>query len=441
MANVQERGRITRRVYKPTESLLTSNREKGNPYAEGLFNLATFHLLLLPLALIVRDLYDPGSLKHHVDGLYALIGGPNDLYLTALIFLLQFLISFCVYFCFLGWAACYRWFGRAANLFFLPPLVVGIIVYRYLLITFLLNMNFPPGARFGCCVHQLILFLKWISFIYENAYKVLYPWNKEDETGPAVWYAGQMEPQIGSFSSYVYFLFCPVLLYRDRYPRKPANLWKAFTYFIQFIALVWASYVILVELGIPESMHRDAIRRVALQNLFLGFLLMACAHTFLLHGWTNFWAELLGFADQSFYEDWWNTRSLNEYLRKWNPIIQEWLKAYVHRPLKKWLPLPLATLIVLLVSAFEHDFLLSAGLGYFMPVYLVQYGICGMLLSLKPPLSRWADQMIMCIGLSVGMGLQMTLYCTEVAAHIHCPDEEASWFGGLRMINCYRQFN
>ena len=52
-------------------------------------------------------------------------------------------------------------------------------------------------------------------------------------TGPAVWYAGQMEPQIGSFSSYVYFLICPVLLYRDRYPRKPANPWKAFVYFIQ----------------------------------------------------------------------------------------------------------------------------------------------------------------------------------------------------------------
>ena len=76
-------------------------------------------------------------------------------------------------------------------------------------------------------------------------------------------------------------------------------------------------------------------------------------------------------------QDWWNTRSLNEYLRKWNPIIHEWLKEYVHRPLKKRLPLPLATLIVVLVSAFEHDFILSTGFGYFMPVYLVQYGIFG----------------------------------------------------------------
>ena len=66
----------------------------------------------------------------------------------------------------------------------------------------------------------------------------------------------------------------------------------------------------------------------------------------------------------------------------------------------------------------------------------------GMLLNLKPKMSRWFDQMVMCFGLSIGLGLQMTLYCTEIAAQIHCPaSQNASWFEGLRMIDCYRQFN
>lgn len=65
-----------------------------------------------------------------------------------------------------------------------------------------------------------------------------------------------------------------------------------------------------------------------------------------------------------------------------------------------------------------------------------------MLLSLKPKMSKWTDQMIMCFGISVGLGLQITLYCTEVAALAHCPaSHNASWFEGLRMIDCYRQFN
>ena len=61
--------------------------------------------------------------------------------------------------------------------------------------------------------------MKSYSFIRENAYKVLYPWNKDDSDGPAVWYAGQMQPQTGSIGQYVYFIFAPTLIYRDRYPR------------------------------------------------------------------------------------------------------------------------------------------------------------------------------------------------------------------------------
>ena len=61
--------------------------------------------------------------------------------------------------------------------------------------------------------------MKSYSFVRENSYKVIHPWNKEDETGPAVWYGGQMLPNVGSFSQYLYFLFAPTLLYRDLYPR------------------------------------------------------------------------------------------------------------------------------------------------------------------------------------------------------------------------------
>ena len=61
--------------------------------------------------------------------------------------------------------------------------------------------------------------MKSYSFVRENAYKVLYPWHKDDEFGPAVWYGGQMLPTVGTFSQYIYFLFAPTLLYRDQYPK------------------------------------------------------------------------------------------------------------------------------------------------------------------------------------------------------------------------------
>ena len=61
--------------------------------------------------------------------------------------------------------------------------------------------------------------MKSYSFVRENAYKVIHPWHKDDESGPAVWYGGQMHPNVGTFSQYLYFLFAPTLLYRDHYPR------------------------------------------------------------------------------------------------------------------------------------------------------------------------------------------------------------------------------
>ena len=68
--------------------------------------------------------------------------------------------------------------------------------------------------------------MKSYSYIRENVPKVLYPWHKDDEYGPAVWYEGQMSPHVGSFSQYFYFLFAPTLLYRDHYPRYDVSLLK-----------------------------------------------------------------------------------------------------------------------------------------------------------------------------------------------------------------------
>ena len=61
--------------------------------------------------------------------------------------------------------------------------------------------------------------MKSYSFIRENAYKVLYPWDKDDRHGPALWYAGQMQPNVASFYQYFYFIIAPTMLYRDYYPR------------------------------------------------------------------------------------------------------------------------------------------------------------------------------------------------------------------------------
>ena len=75
------------------------------------------------------------------------------------------------------------------------------------------------SAHFTISAIKMRITMKSYSFIRENAYKVLYPWNKDDRHGPALWYAGQIQPKLASFSQYVYFIVAPTMLYRDYYPR------------------------------------------------------------------------------------------------------------------------------------------------------------------------------------------------------------------------------
>ena len=64
----------------------------------------------------------------------------------------------------------------------------------------------------------------------------------------------------------------------------------------------------------------------------------------------------------------------------------------------------------------------------------------GSLLTLKPPLGKQVDRVIMCVGLSVGAGLQITLYLTELAARSKC-GASSSLFEGMWTFECYRRFN
>lgn len=63
------------------------------------------------------------------------------------------------------------------------------------------------------------------------------------------------------------------------------------------------------------------------------------------------------------------------------------------------------------------------------------------MVTLKPSLSPWVDQMIMSLLLTVGSGVQMAVYVTEVAAQVYCPPKNDGWFSSLQTIECYKKFN
>jgi sterol O-acyltransferase len=195
----------------------------------------------------------------------------------------------------------------------------------------------PPLMGVILSIEQLRFCFKTYAFIRENAYKVLYPWHKDDTDGPASWYEGQMSPSVGSFSQYCYFLFCPTLLYRDHYPRNsgPIRWNRVLLYvFVFYLPSEVAAYM-WVKNTTPSTINSSEMIKTFTFSMFVGLLSYFLGLISLMHGWMNLGAELTGFADRHFYADYWNCTNYFHFYRKWNVIPHHFIHQYVLKDLRK----------------------------------------------------------------------------------------------------------
>jgi diacylglycerol O-acyltransferase-1 len=83
------------------------------------------------------------------------------------------------------------------------------------------------------------------------------------------------------------------------------------------------------------------------------------------HLWLNIIGEVLCFGDRSFYRDWWNCRSLEEYWKTWNLPVHFWFIRHVYNPLLQLgVSKIVANLVVFFVSALAHEYIVSVPLGF-----------------------------------------------------------------------------
>uniref|UniRef100_A0A8C5I573 Sterol O-acyltransferase 2 n=1 Tax=Gouania willdenowi TaxID=441366 RepID=A0A8C5I573_GOUWI len=205
-------------------------------------------------------------------------------------------------------------------------------------------------------------------------------------------------PKLPTFSSYLYFLFCPTLIYRDSYPR-------------------------------PEFSHTFSSRTLVLtvfHSILPGILMLLLCFFAFLHCWLNLFGELLRFSDRMFYKDWWNSTSFTNYFRTWNVVVHDWLYYYAYKDflwLSKKKFRTAAMLSVFIVSALVHEYALAMGFGFFYPIMFFLFGIFGVALNfaLNDKRQSPACNVIMWMSLFLGQGVLVCLYSQEWYAQIHCP--------------------
>ncbi|XP_056411287.1 sterol O-acyltransferase 2-like isoform X1 [Hyla sarda] len=293
-----------------------------------------------------------------------------------------------------------------------------------------IHYRLPPASSFIVLLEQVRFLMKSYSFLRETVPIVLQDESKEK-------YA-----KIPALSSYLYFLFCPTLVYRESYPRTPYIRWNYVAKnFAQFLGCVFLLYYIGDTLCFPvfKNMNKQPL---SIKTLVLSILHATLPGTFallisffaLLHCWLNAFAEMLRFGDRMFYKDWWNSTSFSNYYRTWNVVIHDWLYYYMYQDLLWLFRKRYRTgvmMVVFLLSAAVHEYALTLSLGYFYPAMFCLFAIFGVLLNFLINDKRTSPvwNVMLWAFLFIGQGIQLCLYCQEWYAQIHCPLTEKTFWG------------
>ncbi|XP_029140216.1 sterol O-acyltransferase 2-like [Protobothrops mucrosquamatus] len=242
-------------------------------------------------------------------------------------------------------------------------------------------------------------------------------------------------------STYLYFLFCPTLIYRKSYPRDPYIRWSyVIQKLVEFLSSIYFVNFLMKYSFIPmfKNMHKQPFTiKILLLSIFdsvvPGITLALMIFYFFLHCWHNMFAEILRFADRSFYKDWWNSRSFSGFFRTWNVIVHDWLYYYIYQDILRLFGGRArggAMLIVFLLSAVVHEYLLTLVFSMFFPVMFVLFTTIGALLNfiLNDKRKNPVWNIIIWICFILGMTTIFSLFSHEWFAHAHCPFKEKTFW-------------
>ncbi|KAF1816554.1 hypothetical protein P152DRAFT_428738 [Eremomyces bilateralis CBS 781.70] len=212
-----------------------------------------------------------------------------------------------------------------------------------------------------------------------------------------------------TYLNFVDYLLCPTLCYELEYPRMPTRdymnlFYKSLAVFgcIFLLTVTSEEFVIPVLAESSARLHMMPPPTLSEQALILAETISGLLFPFLINFLLVFlvifeyllgaFAEITGFADRHFYDDWWNSRDWLEFSRQWNIPVHHFFRRHVYAALSRPVPLsdakpptsrPVATAITFFVSAIAHELVMGCitkklrGYGFVMmmmqiPIVMVQ---------------------------------------------------------------------
>ena len=224
---------------------------------------------------------------------------------------------------------------------------------------------------------------------------------------------------------FIFFTFCPSLIYRDKYPRLISYRFDMIlahltNFTLCLISLYMLSRYICTPYFTSMKLRNyysfahfcyDCCRLAIPGTMFLiiGFFL-------LLHTWLNLWSEILRYGDRRFYEDWWNCTNFEEWYRKWNMVVHEWLYYYVYNDVMRFtgtMSRFVCKICVFSLSVIIHEIIVWQTIGFFFPILSFFFGGPGLIFTYIKPKQKWFN-LFFWVKLCLGIGILFCLLLMEV---------------------------
>jgi len=242
-------------------------------------------------------------------------------------------------------------------------LFCGYVIYEH---------DWPYSHGVFICFQASIHFMKIHSYNATNVlFREEYLHLKEADKIPSSNY-----PHNVNFKDFLYFLLAPTFVYWYHYPRTPKIRWNVLT--VRVVCMIFgllSVYLMLSEYVYPiiqmgkNITHMQAIAFLSVP-LFITFIIVFFT---VFECILNIYGELWWFADRDFYGDWWNCVNYEEYCRKWNKIVHEFLFRHfyaeaIHRlNCTRWW----AYLLTMTFTSFLHQLIASIVLKKIFFFYFV----------------------------------------------------------------------
>ncbi|KAL5287863.1 SOAT1 family protein [Megaselia abdita] len=413
------------KVFVPRESYLTCLLEVD--HMKAIYHVFVAVLLLLLLNVSANDYFEEGRVNF---GLNTIKGGFRGIHYVLGVLVVKNILAFGLFYAFRIWAAvrfsllqnkvlCSFWNKSCLILFISFQLVFG-----YVGSMLCIKFNLPFVSSSVLLLETVRLMMKMHAFVRTNAGRQLQGKLKGDS---------KVQVMLPKFSSYLYFLFAPTLIYRDEYPRTKQIRWKfALSRLSEVIAIMFV-YSYVHERYIEPLFKKygdEEITKASLSVKIFGMLMPStiiflCGFYLILHSWMNFAAEVLRFADRMFYKDWWTASNYEAYYRNWNIVVHDWLYEYIYKDMYNHIfkgSKLMSSLTVFFVSAYVHEHILGFGLKLFYPIMYVFFGGFGVFfIAMTKNLPKQFGNFVVWFTLISGNSLMIALYVMEYYARQNCP--------------------